>query len=79
LWNFHTTPCHPSENYELQQQGAGAGDTSRTHKLRVAGHGVGNTRPRRTKTSKRAPNMHMHHRNVPVQVCTISITSCYMY
>ena len=36
LWNFHTNPYQPSKNYELKQQGDGAGETSRTHKLRVA-------------------------------------------
>jgi hypothetical protein len=48
---------HPSKNYELKQQGDGAGETSRT----IAGHGVGNTRTRRTNTAKRAPKMLMHH------------------
>jgi hypothetical protein len=28
LWNFHTNPYHPSKNYELKQQGDGAGETS---------------------------------------------------
>ena len=48
-------------------------NTSRTHKLRVAGHGLGNTRTRRTNTANRAPNMLMHHGHVLVPVCTISI------
>ena len=26
LWNFHTNPYHPSKNYELKQQGDGAGE-----------------------------------------------------
>ena len=42
-------------------------------KLRVAGHGPGNTRARRTNTAKRAPNMPMQHIQVPVRVCAISI------
>ena len=73
LWNFHTNPYHPSKNYELKQQGDGAGETSRTHKLRVAWYGLGNTRARRTNTAKRAPNMPTHHGHVPIPVCTISI------
>ena len=60
LWNFHTNPYHPSKNYELKQQGDGAGETSRHDKLRVAGHGPGNTRARCTNTAKRAPNMPTH-------------------
>ena len=55
----------------MKQQGVGAGETN--DKLRVAGHGVGNTRARRTNTANRAPNMPMHHHHVPVHVCTISI------
>jgi hypothetical protein len=39
MWNFHTNPCHPSENYELQQQGDGAGDTSRTTNYELQGTG----------------------------------------
>jgi hypothetical protein len=35
--------------------------------------GVGNTRARRTNTANRAPNMPLHHTQVPVHVCTISI------
>jgi hypothetical protein len=62
-----------SVKHELKQQGDGAGETSRTHKLRVAWHGPGNTRARRTNTANRAPNMTMHHRHVAVLVCTISI------
>ena len=42
-------------------------------KLRVAGHGPGNTRARRTNTANRAPNMLMHHGHVSIPVCTISI------
>jgi hypothetical protein len=48
-------------NNQLKQQGDGAGETSRTKKLRVAWHGPGNTRARRTNTAKRAPTMLMHH------------------
>jgi hypothetical protein len=43
------------------------------HKLRVARHGVGNTRARRTNTANRAPNMPMHHGHGFIPVCTISI------
>ena len=46
---------------------------TRERKLRVAWHGLSNTRARRTNTAKRAPNMPMQHRHVPVHVCTISI------
>ena len=60
-------------NNELKQQGDGAGETSRTHKLRVAWHGPGNTRARRTNTANRAPTMPMHHVYVAIPVCTISI------
>ena len=42
-------------------------------KLRVAWHGVGNTRARRTNTANRAPNMLTHHCYVSIPVCTISI------
>ena len=73
LWNFHTNPYHPSKNYELKQQGDGAGETSTNDKLRVAWHGRSNTRARRTNTAKRAPNMPMHHSHVSIPVCTISI------
>jgi len=38
-----------------------------------AGHGLDNTRARRTNTAKRAPNLLMHHRFVLVHVDTISI------
>ena len=52
------TPTRTSPvNNELKQQGDGAGETSRTNKLRVAGHGSGNTRARRTNTANRAPNI----------------------
>ena len=60
-------------NNELKQQGDGAGEHLNYDKLRVAGHGPGNTRARRTNTAKRAPNMPMHHRHVAVHVCTVSI------
>ena len=60
-------------NNELKQQGDGAGEHLKNDKLRVAGHGLGNTRARRTNTAKRAPKMLMHHRHVLVPVCTISI------
>ena len=73
LWNFHTNPYQPSENYELKQQGDGAGEHLKNDKLRVAWHGPGNTRARRTNTAKRAPNMLMHHDHVSVPVCTIFI------
>ena len=35
LWNFHTNPYHPSENYKLKQQGDGAGEHLKNDKLRV--------------------------------------------
>jgi hypothetical protein len=73
LWDFHTNPYYPSKNYELKQQGDGAGEHLNYDKLRVAGHGVCNTRARRTNTANRAPNMLMHHGHVAVPVCTISI------
>ena len=73
LWNFHTNPYHPSKNYELKQQGDGAGEHLKNDKLRVAWHGPGNTRARRTNTAKRAPNMLTHHGYVFIHVCTISI------
>jgi hypothetical protein len=57
----------------LKQQGDGAGEHLNYDKLRVAGHGPGNTRTRRTNTANRAPNMPMHHGHMPVHVCTISI------
>ena len=60
-------------NNMLKHQGDGAGETSRTHKLRVAGHGVGNTRARRTNTANRAPNMLINNDHVSVPVCPISI------
>ena len=55
------------------ETGAGAGEHLKNDKLRVAGHGLGNTRARRTNTAKPAPNMLMHHRHVTVHVCRISI------
>ena len=57
----------------MKQQGDGAGENLQNDKLRVAGHGLGNTRARRTNTANRAPNVPVHHRYVPVHVCTISI------
>ena len=39
----------------MKQQGDGAGETLNYDKLRVAGHGPGNTRARRTNTANRAP------------------------
>ena len=60
-------------NNELKQQGDGAGEHLKNDKLRVAGHGLGNTRARRTNTANRAPNMSMHHHHVLLHVCTISI------
>ena len=44
---FTPTRTISSENYELKQQGDGAGEHLNYDKLRVAGHGVGNTRARR--------------------------------
>jgi hypothetical protein len=58
---------------ELKQQCDGAGEHLKNDKLRVAEHGVGNTRARRTNTAKRAPNMPMNHGHVTIPVCTISI------
>jgi hypothetical protein len=57
----------------LKQQGDGAGEHLKNDKLRVAWHGRGNTRARRTNTANRAPNMPMHHSHVPAHICTISI------
>ena len=57
----------------MKQQGDGAGEHLNYDKLRVAGHGVGNTRACRTNTAMRAPNMPMHHGHVAVPICTISI------
>ena len=57
----------------MKQQGDGAGEHLQNDKLRVAGHGLSNTRARRINTAKRAQNMRMHHRHVPVRVCKISI------
>jgi hypothetical protein len=51
----------------------GAGEHLNYDKLRVAWHGPGNTRARRTNTAKRAPNMSMHLGHVLVRDCTISI------
>ena len=65
----HTIPV----NNELKQQCDGAGEHLKNHKLRVAGHGVGNTRARRTNTANRATIMLMHHGHVSIPVCTISI------
>jgi hypothetical protein len=73
LWNFYTDPCHPSKNYELKQQGDGAGEHLNYDKLRVAGHGPGITRARRTNTANRAPKLLMNHGHVFMPVCTISI------
>ena len=70
-YKIQTNPYHPTE--QLKQQGDGAGEHLKNDKLRVAGHGPGNTRARRTNTAKRAPNMLMHHGHVLVPVCTISI------
>jgi hypothetical protein len=41
---------------------AGAGETSTNDKLRVAGHGPGNTRARRTNTSNRLSMFFMQHK-----------------
>ena len=72
LWNFHTNPCTIPVHNELKQQGDGAGEHLNYDKLRVAWHGVGNTRARRTNTAKRAPNMLTHRGYVFIPVCTIS-------
>jgi hypothetical protein len=72
LWNFHADPYHPSEQ-RVETPSDGAGEHLKNDKLRVAGHGPGNTRARRTNTVKRAPNMLMHHGHVCIPVCTISI------
>jgi hypothetical protein len=53
------TSCNQRVTVTEQQQ---------EHKLRVARHGLGNTRTRRTNTAKRAPNMPMLHCHVPVPV-----------
>ena len=75
LWNFHTNPYHPSKNYELKQQGDGAGETSITTNYELQGTGWATRAPvaRRTNTANRAPNMLTHHHHVLVHVCTISI------
>ena len=69
---FIPTRTIPVHN-KLKQQGDGAGEHLNCDKLRVAGHGPGNTRARRTNTANRAPNMLTHHEHVTVPVCTISI------
>jgi len=58
---------------QVETTGDGAGEHLKNDKLRVAGHGPGNTRARCTTTAKRAPNMLRHHGHVRVHVCTISI------
>jgi hypothetical protein len=65
-WFF--TPTRTSSVKQRVETTGGAGETSRTDKLRVAWHGLGNTRARRTNTAKRAPNMPMPHRHVLVPV-----------
>jgi hypothetical protein len=70
---FSHQPVPSQSNNKLKQQGDGAGEHLNCDKLRVAWHGPGNTRVRRTNTANRAPNMPMHRRHVPVHVCTISI------
>ena len=37
LWKFHINPYHPSKNYELKQQGDGAGETSITTNYELQG------------------------------------------
>ena len=69
---FTPTRTNPVNN-ELKQQCDGAGEHLNYDKLRVAGHGSGNTRARRTNTAKRAPNMPRHNDHVPVHVFIISI------
>ena len=46
---------------------------TKNDKLRVAGHGLSNTRAHRTNTANRAPNMPVHRGHVSIPVCTISI------
>ena len=72
LWNLHTNPYYPSEQ-QVETPSYGAGEHLKNDKLRVALHGLGNTRARRTNTAKRAPTMLMHHKHVTIPVCTIFI------
>jgi hypothetical protein len=64
----------PSQS-KLRVETTGVTVTEQPHypKLRVAWHGLSNTRARRTNTAKRAPNMPMHHGHVSIPVCVISI------
>ena len=39
MWNFHTNPYQSTENYELKQQGDGAGETSITTNYELQGTG----------------------------------------
>ena len=69
---------HPPSNQPLTVQCEQQLETNHPrnlnyNKLRVAWHGPGNTRARRTNTANRAPNMLMHHGHVTVHVCAISI------
>ena len=73
LLGFSHHPVPAQGNNELKQQCDGAGEHLNYDKLRVAGHGPGNTRARRTNTANRAPNMLMLRRQVPVHVRMISI------
>ena len=74
LWNFHTNPYYPSEQ-QVETPSYGVGEHLKNDKLRVAWHGVSNTRARRTNTANRVTNMPMHHSHVLVPVYTISIKS----
>jgi hypothetical protein len=65
----------PTETNELKQQGDGASEHLKNDKLRVAGHGLGNTRACRTNTAKRAPNMPMYHHHLPAYIGTV--LSCF--
>ena len=68
LWNFHTNPYQSDE-----QQTTGAGETSITTNYQLHGKDWTNRAPVAENLIKHAPNMPMHHRHVPVPVCTISI------
>ena len=71
--HFKPTRTSPSETTSRNTNVIGAAETSRNHKLRVAWHGLGNTRAVCANTANRAPNMLTHHRHVRVHVCTVSI------
>ena len=69
---FKTTRTSPVNN-ELKQQVTVPVKTSRTKKLRVARLGLSNTRPVRTNTADRAPNMSTRRIHVGVLVCKVCI------